>query len=106
MVIKIINHTGHCLNSADGLKIFEIIKPLMDQKEKVMVSFEGIDAVSSSFINSAFIELLCHFNFDFIKDHLSFSDTYKHINDLIKKRFAFEIKKPMKTDCSRTVECA
>jgi hypothetical protein len=90
MIIKVTDHTSRCLTGSDGHKIFKVIRPLMDQGRTVVVSFKGIDAVSPTFINTAFIDLLIHFDFDLIKAYLSFSDTYKHINDLIKKRFAFE----------------
>jgi len=90
MMIVISDHISSHSTHDDGFAIFEMIRPLMEQGEKVVVSFEGVDAVSPTFVNSAFIELLSHFDLDFIKKYLSFSDSCKHINDLIKKRFAFE----------------
>ncbi len=91
MVIKVSDFTEKCYTNHDGEIIFKKIKSLMDQNETANVSFRDIDAVTSSFVNSAFIELLEYYSFDYIKSHLTFSDTTKHINELIKKRFKFEV---------------
>ena len=97
MIIVISDHISNYSDHNDGLTIFEMIRPLMEQGEKVVISFQGVDAVSPTFVNSAFIELLSHFDFEFIKEHLSFDNSYKHINDLIKKRFAFEARGSFRT---------
>lgn len=67
-------------NNASGEILFEAIKLHLDRKEKVVVSFEGISGVSSSFVNSAFIELLNFYDFKYIQSHLDFKDSTKLIN--------------------------
>lgn len=52
---------------------------------------DEILALNSSFVNSAFIELLNDYIFNFIKNNIRFVDSTKQINDIIKSRFAFEI---------------
>lgn len=80
-----------CYSNSDGEKVYRQIKRYFDQGIRIAVSFKGIDSVSSSFVNSAFIELLRDFSFEFIKDHLTFTDSMTQINTMIKRRFAFEV---------------
>ncbi|MGY3718642.1 STAS-like domain-containing protein [Sutcliffiella cohnii] len=40
-----------------------------------MVSFQEISALNTSFVNSAFIELLNDYDFPFIKENLRFVDS-------------------------------
>jgi len=69
-VIRVLDHVRHCYSNADGLVIQAVIKQQFDLGNKVVLSFEGVDSVSSSFINSAFIELLDFYDFEFIKKNL------------------------------------
>ncbi|MDM8524168.1 STAS-like domain-containing protein, partial [Desulfococcaceae bacterium HSG8] len=72
MVIKLTDHVTHCHTNNEGNKIFNIIKPLIDKGNRVEISFNGIDSITSSFVNSAFIELLQYFKFGYIKSKLNF----------------------------------
>lgn len=78
-------------NNASGQVLFTSIKDHLDGQESVLVSFEGISELSSSFINSAFVELLSFYDFNYIKENLKFEHTTKQINKLIKERFQFEL---------------
>ncbi|MFM0218247.1 STAS-like domain-containing protein [Paraburkholderia caledonica] len=90
MVIRALDIVRHCYSNADGQKIFDAIVDYVRRGERVVVSFDGVDAVPSSFVNSAFIALLDQFPFDRIKQTLSFSKTTPQINEMIRSRFAFE----------------
>lgn len=74
----------------DGDVIFKLIYKLLKDKKHVTVSFEGIYAVNTSFVNSAFIELLEYFSFDEIKTSLDFVNSTKQINSHLAKRFKDE----------------
>ncbi|MFL2120934.1 STAS-like domain-containing protein [Marinilactibacillus psychrotolerans] len=89
-ITKVVNsyHTN-----SDGNIIFEKILDGFNENKEVIVSFKEITGVNSSFVNSAFIQLLDVYDFDFVKTHLKFSDSNRQINQLIKNRFAFENKK-------------
>lgn len=93
-IIKVIDsyHTN-----TDGDIIFEKIVDNFKEDKHVTISFNKISGVNSSFINSAFIQLLEFYDFEFIKTHLKFSDTNRQINHLIKSRFAYENKKVVTT---------
>ncbi len=77
----------------DGDKLSIIIRSHLSNKEKVTINFQGISNVNSSFVNSAFIELLSDYSFSFIKKNISFTNTTKQINTLILERFKFESKR-------------
>jgi len=90
-LLRIIDHVNQCYSNGDGETIQNLLLKHFKDGEKVVISFQEIDSASSSFINSAFIELLERHDFDFIKSHLGFTDTSKSINDTIKGRFSFEV---------------
>ncbi len=91
-IIKISDYVNQCYSNDDGQIIFELLKSKLESQETVQVSFEGFDIAASSFINSAFIQLLDNFSFETIKSMISFIHSNKSINDLIKLRFQSETK--------------
>lgn len=80
-------------SNADGMIVYNELKEQFGSSNQVTVSFDEIGALNSSFVNSAFIELLKDYDFKYIKNNLRFVDSTKQINDMIKSRFAFEINK-------------
>ncbi|OPH48610.1 hypothetical protein BC351_09140 [Paenibacillus ferrarius] len=91
VMIKVIDHVNQCYSNSDGDVIRVLIAEYLGKGQKVSVSFDKIDSVSTSFVNSAFIDLLEVYTFDMIRQLLGFTDSSKSINDLIKKRFSFEV---------------
>ncbi|AIQ59666.1 STAS-like domain-containing protein [Paenibacillus borealis] len=89
-LLRLGDHVNHCYSNAEGEAVQDVLRKHFDTGDSVIVSFKGMDSVSSSFINSAFIELLEVYDFTFIKEHLGFADTTRTINDQIKRRFSFE----------------
>lgn len=82
--------SGRCYNQEDGARMAKVLKEKLTNRKSVTVSFVGIDTIPSSFVNAAFIALMDDFTFDEIKQFLSFSNTTRQINDMIKTRFEFE----------------
>lgn len=91
MVIRVRDHVSQCYSNSDGDTIRELIAPHLIGRQRVVVSFDGFTTATSSFVNSAFIDLLNSMSFDEIKAHLSFDRTSRQIADLIRKRFEFEV---------------
>ncbi len=89
MVIRILDHVEHCASYADGDKIFQLIAPLVERGEDVVLSFSGVDAVPSSFINGSVVRLAEVVSVAEIKSHLKVVDSTRQINDLIRTRIAF-----------------
>jgi hypothetical protein len=96
MVIKVKDHVARCYSNQDGRTVLEQIKPPLLAENKVVVSFEGVDSVTSSFVNSAFVELLNSLDFSQIKANLHFVNSNAQINRTIKNRFEFEVDRRVK----------
>lgn len=86
-----LNYVNQCYSNSDGQVIFDLIKNEFNHGNKVEVSFNGVTALNSSFVNSTLIELLEDYTFDYIRSNLKFTNTTKQINSMIKERFAFEV---------------
>ncbi|MBJ3766976.1 MULTISPECIES: STAS-like domain-containing protein [Bacillus subtilis group] len=92
-VIKVINHVERCYSNEDGQIIYDIIDGKFRNGEKVQLSFSGINGVTSSFVNTALIDLLDKYDINFVKGNLRFTDSTKQINTAINDRFKYEVKK-------------
>jgi hypothetical protein len=53
-----------------GEKIRELIKPILDENEKVTLDFVGIDMITQSFADEIFGILVRSFGIDYIKNKL------------------------------------
>ena len=73
----------------DGQVIFQLISPSIQKGLEVEVSFAGVHAVPSAFVNAAFVQLLEHAPSGQVKACLRISNSTKFINELIKRRFDF-----------------
>lgn len=91
-VISIKNELSEHYTNDSGNDLYLIIRKYFEKDEKVVVSFEGISEINSSFVNSAFVQLLETYSLNFIMEHLSFKYSNKQINHLILSRFKFESK--------------
>jgi STAS-like domain of unknown function (DUF4325) len=89
MVIRILDHVAQAATYADGEKIFTLIADPIRRRDHVTLSFDGIDAVPSSFINAAVVRLVEVVGIDVIKTHLGVVDSTRQINNLIRDRMAF-----------------
>ncbi len=95
VLVEVLKVSQRCYTNEDGDKLNQHILPLLRIGEKVVISFRGVDAVPSSFVNTALISLLDHFGFEYIKSHVGFKDTSRQINEMINSRFVFEIARRM-----------
>ncbi|MCY8321074.1 STAS-like domain-containing protein [Bacillus inaquosorum] len=93
LLINVLSQVERCYSNEDGQIIFSAIDEAFQRGNKVALSFKGVEGVTSSFINTALIDLLDKYGFEFIKSNLLFKDTNKQINNAINSRFKFEVKK-------------
>lgn len=93
MVINILDHVKTASTYEDGEVIYKLISDALHDDQNVILSFNTIKSVPSAFINASIIRLLEDFNFEFIREKITFINTTKHINELIKSRFDFVLSK-------------
>lgn len=91
MVIRALDHVNQCYTQDDGQIVYQVILPHLKNNELVELSFDGVEVIPSSFINTALIALLEVLPFESIKKNLKFTNTTKQINEMIKSRFEFEL---------------
>lgn len=79
-----------CDTNAQGEKVRAAILKALDENTAVQLDFSGISNVTSSFVNSAFIELLPHYDIATIKNRLSITRVNRQIGNMINRRFQSE----------------
>lgn len=89
MVVRILDHVANCSSYADGDTIFNIIGPVIQRGEDVVLSFEGVEAVPSSFVNASIVRLIEIVSLKEIKTHLKVIKSTRQINALIRGRIDF-----------------
>jgi hypothetical protein len=89
MVVRILDHVANCSSYADGDTIFNIIEPVIKRGEDVVLSFEGVEAVPSSFVNASIVRLIEVVSLKEIKMHLKVINSTRQINALIRGRIDF-----------------
>ncbi|MBD9406298.1 STAS-like domain-containing protein [Acidovorax sp. ACV02] len=89
MVIRILDHVEHASSYEDGDAIFKLISAPISRGEDVVVSFDGIQAVPSAFINASLVRLAELTTVGEIRAHLKIAQSTRQINDLIRSRFDF-----------------
>jgi len=93
MVIKVLDLVRHCYTWVDGEIVGRAIRQALTNKEKVVVSFAGVEDVPTSFVNAAFVKLLDDFSYTHIRSNLSVINSTRQINEMIKRRLDFEAKR-------------
>jgi hypothetical protein len=87
--IRITDYIERPSDYEDGQKIFDLIVADVTAGKPVSVSFEGISAVPTAFVNAAFIQLVERTTLGTIRSNLSITHSTKFINDMIRSRFDF-----------------
>lgn len=94
MSVRIKELVSQASTYEDGQVIFNKIAPAIIAGEKVEISFEGIPAVPSAFINAAIIQLVEVASVQTIREKLAIVNSTKFINDMIRSRFSFATSRP------------
>ncbi|WP_188261966.1 STAS-like domain-containing protein [Azospirillum tabaci] len=91
MVIRALDHVSQAYTAEDGAVLARLLMPELSAQRTVILSFAGVDGVTSSFVNTAFVALLDRFPYEHIKRHLRIVDSTQSINAAIRKRLDFEV---------------
>ena len=89
MVIRILDHVSTASSYEDGEAIYRLIRAPIADGIPVTVSFSGVLAVPSAFVNSAFVRLVESVPLDRIRQCLRIIDSTRQINEMVRGRFAF-----------------
>jgi hypothetical protein len=89
VMIRIVDYAKPASTYEDGQKIYDLVLPEVKAGHEVTVSFDGIQAVPSAFVNAAFVQLLEHVPFECVRQSLKIVDSTRSINELVRSRFAF-----------------
>lgn len=92
MAITIKDHIESASSYSDGEVIFRLLVDPIREGKGVVVDFSGITSIPSAFVNSAFIRLLEHVSFEQVRSTLTFINSTRQINELIRSRFDFVAK--------------
>ena len=74
----------------DGRRLYDALRPYLVAGSPVEVSFEGVVAVSTSFVNEGLIRLLDSFSYDTVRTVLRLTNVRPTVARVIQRRFAFE----------------
>lgn len=89
MVVNVLQHVTHPSTYEDGDVIFKLIEPEIRAGRPVTLSFSGVSAVPSSFVNGAIVRLVESVPVEAIRARLRITDSTRQINELIKSRLEF-----------------
>jgi hypothetical protein len=90
MVINVKTLAGAADTSEQGDALFRVLAPVLTRGDAAVVSFEGIEVATTSFVNVAFVELLSVVSLPQIKAQVKVVRSSKQINDLIRARLTSE----------------
>lgn len=93
MVISVKDLAPAAYTSGDGEVVRAAIVAALARTDDVVVSFAGVDGVTSSFVNSAFVPLLEAIGFDEFKKQIRIVEATKPTLELIRHRLNFEAKR-------------
>tara|TARA_R110000782_G_scaffold152545_3_gene245126 strand:- start:1076 stop:1375 length:300 start_codon:yes stop_codon:yes gene_type:complete len=96
MVIYVLDIVDQCVTYEDGVRVQSCIVNILSQGGDATVSFAGVNAVPSSFVKGAFVDLLNRYSIGFIRTHLRVTDSTRQINAMIKDRFDYAVSHPIR----------
>ena len=86
MVIVVRDIVDSCDTNAQGAVVSDVVLSYLTLGRSVTLDFSGVFNVTTSFVNTAFVDLLDHFSFDSVKAGLVLKNTNRQIGTLIKDR--------------------
>lgn len=92
MVVRALDHVPRCYSPSDGAIIADILRHAFSEGQKVVLSFDGVTDVPSSFVNAAFVSLLDEYPFETLKSQLTIIDATKQIADMIRRCLAIGVR--------------
>ncbi|AHA29514.1 STAS-like domain-containing protein [Exiguobacterium sp. MH3] len=88
VTITIKDHVSEGFTNDDGGLLYDIIKSAMKDHDIINLSFEDMNAISSSFLNSSLVKIKEEIGFGELKRRFKFVKTTPSINSTIRTRFS------------------
>ncbi len=95
MVITVRAIVPACDTNLQGDAVRDAITRALSSGGDIEVSFAGITSATTSFVNSAFVDLLNALSFDEIKRRIRVVHSTRQINDMIKNRLSHEAQRAL-----------
>lgn len=93
VILKVTSIAKKAYTFEDGQIVYTKIHEAFEKGDGVILSFEGVDSIPSSFANGCFVKLLETYGMQRIKSSLKIENSTKQINGMIKARLDFEQKR-------------
>jgi hypothetical protein len=90
MVIYVRNLVPGADTADQGIQLFPHIRDALKTEQQIVISFQGIQTATSSFVKTAFVVLLKDIPFDVLKSRMRIIDSTRQINQMIKIRLERE----------------
>ena len=100
--ISVLNLVPDCYTWESGDRLHKALHEHLSADRRVVLSFDGVEDVPSSFVNAAFVPLVESFGLPYVKKHLSVVQSTQQINELIKSMLKFDARKRGAQDQPRT----
>jgi hypothetical protein len=92
MVIRVVDFAPAADTADHGSAVFDPLHAALIGREdqQIIVSFEGVQTATSSFVNVAFVQLLSTHSLAELKSRLRIVNSTRQINDMIRTRLERE----------------
>lgn len=88
VTITIKDHVSEGFTNDDGALLYGVIKEYLHKNDTIILSFEGMTSISSSFLNSSLVQVKEEIGFSELKRRFKFIKTNQSINSTIRTRFS------------------
>ncbi len=87
--IRVLDHVAHASTYEEGAVIFALLESAIKDKTQVELSFDGILAIPSAFVNATIVKLLDVVPLSVVQDSIRIVDSTRQINELVRQRVSF-----------------
>lgn len=86
MVMYVKSLVDGCDTNDQGMKIYDLLSPMIRQGVSVDLDFFGVSNVTSSFVNSSLVQLIDDFGYDRVRSVVNIKGVNKQIGTLLRDR--------------------
>ena len=93
MVVVVQSAVLSCDTGDQGRAVHEAVRIALSGGGNVTVDFSGVTNVTSSFVNAAFVALLCFMSFDDVRQRMKIVNANRQVAGMIRERMRIESKR-------------